>query len=419
MLIKTFRAKSIQEALQLVRDKLGPDACVLSTREVRSDLIGRRLVEVEASQPYRVNNAAPPGFAEATSPGANNSAAVVKSLPRTDEEPSIAIQVLQAQLSSDSQLSHAPAAPPINAEFPLLTHPEFPPGSLQDPNNQPADSRATSSHDSSLDDSESQAILRELARAGIEIGFARQLLRTAQKRCAPQCRHDVWLIRGQLIEMIAEKIKSAPEIPYLSNEQRIVAAVGPSGVGKTTLLGKIATRAYREAEMQIGFVTLDTWRSGAVERLLELAELVSAEVEVISSLDQIIPALQRLRELDLVMIDTAGRSPQDGAGLDDLRELLQIAQPDETHLVMPASASANYIKSTSEKFSPVGLTHLSISKMDECSDIGQWLVPLCLGRLPVHYLSSGNQMEADLIVPNARRLAGLILGQSAQVPSQA
>ena len=129
-------------------------------------------------------------------------------------------------------------------------------------------------------------------------------------------------------------------------------------------------------------------------------------------MEQLAPALQRLREFDLVLIDTAGRSPQDLPQIEYLKEMLQIAQPTETQLVMSASASQSHIKHTIQRFASVGLTHVCLTKLDEGNSLGQWLSSLLDSGLLLQYLSHGPNVEKDLMTPNKRHLASMLLGQT-------
>lgn len=132
-------------------------------------------------------------------------------------------------------------------------------------------------------------ILGELMVQGIEGRFSRRACEPCGARCAPEFRNDAWLIRGQVSQIIAQRLKVASadaEMPY---DQKMIAVIGPSGVGKTTLL-KLAHCADHEWNQQIGIVAMDTWRHGAVEQYLELAETLNVEVEVVGGMEQLAPA---------------------------------------------------------------------------------------------------------------------------------
>ncbi|MBX3422924.1 MAG: hypothetical protein KF752_15325 [Pirellulaceae bacterium] len=348
MRIETFRAGTIQEALQLVREKLGPDASVIQTREVGSRLFTRRRIEVQAGL-----------VAKPT-----------------------AVQTIQPQPNPWQVASTQRLTPQLDAgEFNQITS------------------------------GAAVRVRQELIEAGVPAEFVSHVLIAACQKCGPESQDDVWMIRSAAVQAVADRLAVASTVELMPHQQRILAFVGPSGVGKTSMLAKLAWRAYRDHGCQIGMMTVDSWQSGVADPLLDYAEQVNAHVEVVSSIEQATPALQRMRECDLVLLDTAGRSPQDAQHMAALKQLLELAQPDEIHLNLPATAATSYIQSAIEKFGAITPLHLNITKLDEVSGMGHWLPVLWTRALPVNFLSYGQHTTGDLTTANARRLASILLGQ--------
>lgn len=305
MQIHTFRAESLQAALQQVRRQLGPDAAILQTREKRQGRLGlfaKPIIEVEATL------------------GSANS----------------------AQVENES-----PPAQPAHGQQPVTTPPVNP---------QPVN---------------------------------------------PQ---------------LAGRLKVSGAIELSANKPHVVALVGPTGCGKTTSLAKIATSFRFEMGSHVGLVALDSFRLGAVDQLLQYADMLSAPLEVVSSAEQIPAALQRLRMCDLVLIDTAGRAPRDTVHLDDLRKFLQLARPQSIQLVISATSSAAHASQSVECFSLLKPTDLLITKLDEAVDFGSWSKLLERTALPISYLTHGQRVPQDITPATADRLASLLLDQ--QLDSQ-
>lgn len=390
MQIKTFRATTIHEALQLVREHLGPDAEVIRTREVRPGWLARRQIEVDAfcSEPTS-SRMEPTGL---SSPSGIAPQQLSRSIETATEWSSIQPKTNanehkeQQELWLDEQLHERPES--------LLE-----------------DGRLGSRQLEVKYGAAAKQVFQELLDAAVEPTAAQRLIARACKQCDADFLHDVWLIRGQVLELVAERLKVASPYQWQTNQQRIVAFVGPTGTGKTSTLAKLAWRAHHEHGLDVGIVTIDTWRHGAVDQVLQYAEQLSATLEVVSHPENLAPALQRLRECDLVLMDTAGRSPYDAVHLRGLQELLQIAQPDEVHLVLGANTAAASAESIIEKFAPLLPTQLDITKLDEASGLGHWLSLLWKGAIPVHLLTHGQQISSDMTVANCRRLATAILGQ--------
>jgi flagellar biosynthesis protein FlhF len=120
-------------------------------------------------------------------------------------------------------------------------------------------------------------------------------------------------------------------------------------------------------------------------------------------------ACQRMRDFDLVLMDTAGRSPRDEVRIRELRAMLAEAAPDEVHLVLSAASSARGLVAAAEKFSPVGVTSLIVTKLDEATALGNLLSLVRSSGLPFSYLTDGQNVPDDIAVADAQSLAQLIL----------
>src|SRR5690606_5518049 len=132
--------------------------------------------------------------------------------------------------------------------------------------------------------------------------------------------------------------------------QRVVALVGPTGVGKTTTVAKLAANARLKELLKVGLITVDTYRVAAVDQLQTYANLIDVPMRVVKSPREMRQAIDDLSAMDLVLIDTAGRSPQDELKIQELRGFLQAAQADEVHLVVSLNAARRSLDLTAERF---------------------------------------------------------------------
>jgi flagellar biosynthesis protein FlhF len=186
--------------------------------------------------------------------------------------------------------------------------------------------------------------------------------------------------------------------------------VGPTGVGKTTTIAKLAANYRLRERKRVGLITVDTYRIAAVEQLRTYADIIDLPMEVVATPRQMREAVERLADLDLVLIDTAGRSPRDEIKIQELRALLAEAHADEVHLVMSAAASARQLVSTARQFSEAGTTALLLTKLDEASCIGHLLTLLRQCSLPVSYLTDGQNVPDDIQVAERGVIAQWVLG---------
>jgi flagellar biosynthesis protein FlhF len=410
MEVYTFRAESLQAALQQVRHSLGPDASVLNTRELRRSRLGifsKTMVEVEATLDVAVVSR----FSEAAK-RPSSTVAQLPSHPRLEQNAA----TTQAASSSWSRSEAATSAVPHSANSlpgSNSRHAGMEAGDLSGTLNSQGDFRAPA-RDSGRMSPAMFEVLSELLDGHVDPILARELLSEAGESCTAAEAHDPWLIRGRLSQLVGAKLNVSGSLEATPGKQQVVAMVGPTGVGKTTTLAKIAAGFRFDVGSQVGLITLDTFRLGAVDQLLQYAELISAPLEVVSSPDQVGNALQRLQQCDLVLLDTAGRAPRDAEQLSVLSDFLRCAKPDATHLVLSATSSVAHAEEAWKQFSVLQPSNLLITKLDEAVGFGSWLSFLRQSNLPISYLTTGQHVPQDIIVASTRRLASLLLTNGQQ-----
>ena len=135
-------------------------------------------------------------------------------------------------------------------------------------------------------------------------------------------------------------------------------------------------------------------------------------MKVVSTPREMREALLSMADLDLVLLDTAGRSPKDEVRIQELKAFLTEAQADEVHLVLSSVTGASTLERTAERFAAVGTTHLVLTKLDEASGLGNILPLLRSSGLPLSYLTNGQNVPDDIEPAHGRRLARMILGKA-------
>ena len=198
-----------------------------------------------------------------------------------------------------------------------------------------------------------------------------------------------------------------------------VALIGPTGVGKTTTLAKLAASlALRSAGApppRVGLLTTDTFRIAAVEQLARYAEILTVPFRAVREPGEIADALAGAA-CDVWLLDTAGRSPTDAARLAELAPFLEAFAPDETHLVLAAPTAPAAQLAAYEQFARLRPTRLLVTKLDEATQFGALLDLAARSRLPVSYCTAGQHVPDDLEVATAERLVSLVL-RPAPAPS--
>ena len=163
-------------------------------------------------------------------------------------------------------------------------------------------------------------------------------------------------------------------------------------------------------KLRVGLITVDTYRIAAVEQLRTYADIIDLPMQVVSTPREMREAVGRMDNLDLILLDTAGRSPKDEVRIQELRAFLTEADADEVHLVLSSVASARVLEQTAERFAAVGTTSLILTKLDEATGLGNILPLVRTSRLPLSYLTNGQNVPDDIEAAESARVARLILG---------
>lgn len=210
-----------------------------------------------------------------------------------------------------------------------------------------------------------------------------------------------------LRQKIRKRLKVAPE-----KSAAVQVFVGPTGVGKTTTLAKLAARyAFYHSE-KVGIITIDHYRIGAVEQLRTYADIASLPLEVAVSPGELSRALEKLSGCQRILIDTAGRSTLNLPHIQELAGYLQNLPPAEIFMVISATTKARDLRLICENFRRMDYNRLIITKIDETDTYGTLLNSIYFSGLPVIYLTTGQNVPDDLCLADAEKMSALILGEA-------
>ncbi len=385
MHIRTFRASSLQEALAEIREQMGPEAAVLHTRQTRGGLLGwagRKQVEVTAGLrvelPSRLNQYGnghtdpevvasvgrvmqpAPTAGVAVSPGAADArdAKIMQSISELAQ----AVDSLRQKVEQEPEVKTTPIAD-------------------------------------------------ELSSLGLDARTCDHLWQLANRQSAQPLADDLAESWPAIIQAAASIIRIGNPIRAQRGKRRTVALVGPTGVGKTTTIAKLAAGFRLQTGLQVGLLTVDTFRLGAVDQLRGYAQIMDLPMEVAHEPDQMLSALQKLDHCNLVLIDTAGRSPKDHLHVKQLAELLGRVQPEEVHLVLSATCSAATAERVMRGFAPVEPSGMILTKLDEVDSCAALLPVIGNSAPPLTYLTTGQSVPDDIERAEARRLAERMLAR--------
>lgn len=254
-------------------------------------------------------------------------------------------------------------------------------------------------------------IYTQLIDADMEDEIARELVFALRQSGTPEQIEDPEASHALLSAMVEADMRCTSPIQPQAGRRKVVGLVGPTGVGKTTTIAKLAANFRLRDGIKMGLVTVDTYRIAAVEQLRTYAEIIDLPMKVVTSPEEMRQALDELAGLDLVLIDTAGRSPRDEPKIQELKTMLDEAGVDEVHVVMSLTASVRSIRITCEQFQAVNPTALILTKLDEAAGMGSLLSVSKQVSLPVSYLTTGQDVPEDIEPADATRMTRLVLGQ--------
>lgn len=343
MRILKFEGASMREALAKVKAELGDQAVVVSTRQIKKGLLGTAFEIAAAIEDDPVDRRPPAFVASAPPPPAP--APVRPAL--ADDEVERVVAPLRAELRS------------LRASLRART-----------------------------DDRAGTAVLRNELAA---LRKAVEELRPGAPSPAP----------------VAMPAPAAERGSSAATRSRVVMLVGPTGVGKTTTIAKIAAHAALVEHRRVALVTLDNYRVGGVEQIRTFADLIGTSLHVVTDASGLAATLDELADHDLTLVDTAGRSPRDHAAIATLERALAGTRGVEVHLTAPAVLSATQLDELHARYAALRPQRLLITKVDECDRVPELVAaPARLG-LPITWLTTGQAVPEDLEVATPARLAAL------------
>jgi flagellar biosynthesis protein FlhF len=434
MHVKRFEAADMAEALRMVKHELGPDAIILSTRQIKKGsgafgIFSRSFVEVtaavdrdavEAPRPHR---AAPPRPMADTPLRAY--APEVAEAARAPEMPRSPMPEMPRSFMPDMARALDPLQRDVDEMKGLLQQLTMkerlaPPVNLHGLEREfSAVKRMVELLVRNQQDSAAPLFAttlmpsyQRLLASGMDETLARHLIEKAQNSMAPDNLSHGSYVQEHVARLVMATTPTSGPLQAPDGEPIVAAFVGPTGVGKTTTIAKLAAHYALGEKRKVALVTLDTYRIAAVEQLRLFAKIIGLPVDVVLSADELRQALARHRDKDVVLIDTAGRSQRDTLQMAELTAFFADCQRVAVHLVLSATASPSTLSDTVARFKSLNLTSLVFTKLDESTMFGPLLSTALHSQIPMSYFTTGQRVPEDIEVATSERVVDLILNVS-------
>ena len=430
MQVKVFESPDMASGLKMVRKELGAEALILSTRSIKNPklgILGKPLLEITAAIDSPIDN---PGSNKLPSAGTrtyrdessahhpaplfnkglnknidqrikDNCFTLEPSSPRA--ETSISLYDVQRQET-------LPESDDVKGEIDdlkqMIKRLSQEISCLQTVKQEP-ESAHHQSNKSEVADSDDGLI--HLSSYGIGPDTAGIMMNLAQQRLSTSEIADKGHLTSFYRELVGGFIKVDPPIFSPGQVQRRIAFVGPTGVGKTTTLAKIAALCLARRDLSVGLITIDTYRVAAVEQLKVYGEIMGMSVDVVLTPGQLEKAINKQQDKDILLIDTAGRNPRDLMSIDELSSFFPEDLEIEKYLVLSAATREPELKEAISHFQKLDLDKTIFTKIDECCTLGTILNIQLNNPSPLAFLTNGQRVPEDLLEIDYEKIATLII----------
>lgn len=372
MKIKKFVANSMPEAMKQIKDKLGNDAIILNSKEIKSPgffgFFSKKKIEVTAmldediQTPKRSRRQKKSSEEQFLSHPVNKTSGV--------NEAQILDEIKHIQSILSQQTTH------VDQSFPPML----------------------------------QNVYEYLLSQEVETTLATEIVESIMEKIE-RIEPNRESIQQLLKEAIINKLSNATYEP-VNDDTKIIQFVGPTGVGKTTTIAKIAAQKMLHNKYSVAFITADTYRIAAIEQLKTYATILGIPLEVVYSKEDYKKALQKFSTYDLIFVDTAGRNYREDRYIHELKQLITTPSYNaETFLVLSSTAKASDLIDIFEQFKQLAIEQVIFTKLDETESYGGLLNLIAKEQINVTYITDGQDVPDDLVEPSETHLAKLLLGR--------
>ncbi len=352
MRLKTYRGRTIKEAIAKVRNSLGPEALIVSTTPVNGN--GRKT-----------------GFEVAAMQGRDD----------TNDTHLSPVGDIKSELMSIKEMIYR-----LNHSSPLTEALLMSPDTLN--------------------------LYVRLIRNGIDSHYARMFLETACAHKAESSERGID-IRRKTIDEIKRVIEVRNPFDLRDKNRKIAAFIGTTGVGKTTTIAKLAARLVLTGRLKVGLIMIDNYRIGAMAQLKTYADIIGIPCFPAFNRRDLLLALGRLEARDVVLIDTAGLSHYDTHRMRELRDMIAGGDPPiSAHLLMSVSTRSSEMLKAATNFRPLAFQSYIFTKMDEAQQCGSIINQVLQHRAPISFITTGQNVPEDIEKANKERIAARLLNNN-------
>ena len=428
MKVKTYRAPSMKEALEEVKKELGHDAFILSGKEVKGKkmmgLFGTSYFEVTAAVDYVASSGK-----TTASGGFSQPAARADRVELDDIQDTFKFSLPSPRRNA---LAPKPAVEKIATPVLALTEPEGEAASevllqeirdlramIQSMPRPAAQARPAVVHRTVAQRAAKFAhpvyeeVYLDLQARELDDDLACELIEDVIRERKTTSIPNKKQVERKIASCLLRRIHLSDELLAVPKEggQRVLAMIGPTGVGKTTTLAKLAARAVLNQRLKVGFITIDTFRIAATEQLKTYAEIIDVPTKVVENVKGLARSIEEFADKDLVLIDTAGRSPREIGSLQELANAFNELPNVQKALLLSATTKRSDLAEIAETYKIFHPGCVIFTKLDETQVYGPVFSHMARCASPLACLTVGQNVPKDLVVPDASYMGALFQGQ--------
>ncbi|MEA3279822.1 MAG: flagellar biosynthesis protein FlhF [Thermodesulfobacteriota bacterium] len=384
MQIKRFEAESMPEALRLIKKEFGSEAVILSAKSLRKE----SMIFGPWKKPGVIVTAAVDGYLQkAGTGGLSNKAGEAGNF--------------QEELAGLSAIGYKKKKGLIK--------------SFQ------AGFKTTQSKHNSLvqsncyfpDDSRDIITLRRnILSQGVEEDIALQLIDKLKKIGSINTFLKNDRLKNGLVNILDRMGITSSPIRIGNGKKKLIAFIGPTGVGKTSTVAKLAAAIAIDMKKDVALITLDNYRIGAVAELEIYARIIGVPMKTAFNSKELKRTIKEFKEVDVILIDTAGISRKDERQFNDLKAFFDKIRMDEIHLLLSATTKDDDLDDIVKNYKLFPVNRLIFTKLDETATYGNMLNQLIKSKIPISYFTNGQQIPEDIHEATMEKLAGLLVDQA-------
>lgn len=425
MIIKKYKALTEKEAILLAKEDLGPDAIVMNVKKIKPGgimrLFKKTRVELTAAIDDDMEEQAATAAPMSSSVKSEDEQTIDLRQKRRDEsteEPFLFGKAFGENKDSYSEEAQNAIEEKINSIAKLLEQQvqtqKSAETSIKEAANQviPSGEVAVRTEEKEPEQSGNKVVdlvIKQLIDSEVTEAHAKEII---DELTVKDDKQPIDNILANVYQKIVLKLGEIQPLTAGEKKPKVVFFVGNTGVGKTTTMAKLASLCTLDMKLKCAMFSIDTYRIAAIEQLKTYANILSAPMEVVYTPEEMAQSVEKFKNYDLILVDTAGRSHKSEEQKDDLKQIIDSVKEYETEVFLVVSATVKYadLLSIANTYGELFDYNLIFTKLDETNGLGSILnLKLDTGK-PLSYVTWGQNVPDDIGVLDPQIIAKKLLG---------